>query len=140
MLARKEEIERARAPGRHKEAETQMKKYPEFLQAVNSQNLPPIPNNKTSVTTSLATALHNNELAAKRQEAMKIMLRSQSNADITNTDAPREFNEDAWAAMLQRNSQRLNVSTSPHASTNIHDFVKSIYDLRNYTKSTLILI
>ena len=31
MMARKEEIERACAPGRHKEAETQMEKYPEFL-------------------------------------------------------------------------------------------------------------
>ena len=66
MLARKEEIERARAPGRHKEAETQMKKYQDFLQAVNSQNLPQIPNNNTTATTCFATAPHNNEFAAKQ--------------------------------------------------------------------------
>lgn len=106
MLARTDEIERARAPGRHKEAETHMKKYPEFLQAVNSQNLPPIPKNKLSATTCFATAPHNNELAAKHQAAMKIMLRSQSNADTTNTDAPPGFNEDAWMAMLLRNAKR----------------------------------
>ena len=76
MLARTEEINRARAPGRHKEVETQMKKYPEFLQAVNSQNLPPMPNNKTSATTCFATAPHNNELAARHQDAMKNMTRS----------------------------------------------------------------
>ena len=39
MLARTEEINRARAPGRHKEVETQMKKYPDFLQAINMEKL-----------------------------------------------------------------------------------------------------
>ena len=106
MMARKDEIDRARAPGRHREADKQMEKYPDFLQAVNNQNLPPIPSDRTSATTCFATAPHNNELAAKHQEAMKIMIRSQTNPDATHTDAPLDFNEDAWQAMLQRNAER----------------------------------
>ena len=106
MLARREEIERASAPGRHKEVETQMKKYPEFLQAVNNRNLPPIPSDKTSATTCFATAPRSNELAAKHQDAMKIIIRSQMNTDTASTEPPREFNEDAWDAMLQRNTER----------------------------------
>ena len=105
MMARKEEIDRAKAPGRHKEADTHMKKYPEFLQMVNNQILPPIPSDKRSDTTCFATAPHNNELAAKHQDAMKILMRSQMTSS-TNTEPPREFNEDAWRAMLQRNAQR----------------------------------
>ena len=83
-----------------------MKKYTDFLEAVNSQNLPPIPNNKTTGTTCFATAPHNNELAAKHQAAVTIMLRCQSDAAITNADAPRGFNEDAWRVMLERNAER----------------------------------
>ncbi|MDO7681115.1 MAG: hypothetical protein MUQ52_01385, partial [Pirellulales bacterium] len=106
MLARKDEIARAKAPGRHKEMETQMKKYPEILQAVNNKNLPPIPNSKTSATTCFAAAPHNKELAAKHQDAMKIIIRSLMNAQSTNPEPPKDFNEDAWRAMLQRNAER----------------------------------
>ena len=37
---------------------------------------------------------------------MKIMIRNQTNPNTTNTDAPQDFNEDAWIAMLQRNAER----------------------------------
>ena len=83
-----------------------MKKYPEFLQAVNNKNWPPIPSHKVSATTCFAAAPHNNELAAKHQDAMKIIIRSRMDSDTTNPDAPTEFNEDAWRAMLQRNAER----------------------------------
>ena len=77
-----------------------MKKYPEVLQAVNRQNLPQIPHNKTSSTTCFSFSPHSNELAAKHQAAVQIMLCSQTNTDDTNTDAPQEFNKDALRAML----------------------------------------
>ena len=106
MLARKEEIERAKGPGRHKETETQMKKYPELLQSVNNQDLPPIPREKTTSTTCFAMSPHNTELAAKHQAAMKILFRSQMNTHAASTQPPQEFNADAWNAMLQRNAER----------------------------------
>jgi len=106
MLARKDEIDRARTPGRHKEVETQMKKYPEILQQVNEENLRPIPRDETSATTCFAMAPHNNDLAAKHQDAMKVIFRSQMNADSASTNPPEGFNEDAWMAMLQRNAER----------------------------------
>ena len=70
------------------------------------QNLLPTPSDEASATTCFATAPHNNELAAKHQAAMKIMIRNQTNPNTTNTDAPQDFNEDAWIAMLQRNAER----------------------------------
>ena len=52
MLARRDEIERARAPGRHKESETHMKNYPEFWKNVNNTHLQPIPPDKMNALAS----------------------------------------------------------------------------------------
>ena len=73
---------------------------------MNKTNLPPIPSEKTTSTTCFAKAPHHNELAAKHQEAMKIIMRSQIDANYSTPDPPQDFNHDAWHAMLQRNSER----------------------------------
>ena len=106
LLARKDEIARAKAPGRHKESETQMKNFPKCLHAINNQPLPPIPHDKITTNTCFTTPPHDNEAAAKHQEAIKILNRDQLDGIITNTDTPNDFNEEAWRAMLRRNAER----------------------------------
>ena len=71
---------------------------------MNKQNLPLIPSNKGSATACFAKAPHNNELAAKHQDAMKIIILSQMDANTTTPDPPRDFTEDSWKAMFQRNA------------------------------------
>jgi len=102
MLARTEEVERAKAPGRHKDGDMHMKRYPGFLHDVNAERLPQLPADSSTTpspgqagcfTGCYVPSPHHAQIAAKHQQAVAILLRSDDDKHGATITLPSDFDE-----------------------------------------------
>ena len=88
------------------EAHVQVRNYPSFLHAINNKDLPCISRTRVTTTTCFSKSPHNTEMAAKHQQAMSVLLRTEAVDRDKNNSAPLGFDEGAWNAMMRRSEQR----------------------------------
>ena len=92
-----------------------MKRYPGFLHDVNAEGLPQLPADSSTTpspgqagcfTGCYVPSPHHAQMAAKHQQAVAILLRSDDDKHGATITLPSDFDEFVWDAMRGRNEER----------------------------------